>query len=179
MFHFCSILTQDDTWYSCTTPPYQDTIHQAVRLPQSPLKHNHLHSWLLVHHSAMGMIHTITIKHVWVTVFVLFYSNKMVHGMQTTFTHVHRVHMAYAFPSFLLGQWLTETYTRSFPCQTIMVHMSRSATWLHFVHEIAVPISRSSRRCWGSLHGIGQNAPHTVGDLPSLVIFQGNVVHWL
>ena len=51
---------------------------------------------------------------------------------------------------------------------SLLVVWIRPATWLHFVHEIAVPISQSSHCSWWDLIDISRNTSCTVATIHSL-----------
>ena len=96
----------------------------------------------------------------------------------STHAYVHRQHMMILIIAMIFeGQLHKETQQ----CSTSTVLCIRPATWLHYVHEIAVPIYCSTQLM---RPGICQNVSC---DLHSgwlcitsrLAFFQGDVVHWL
>ena len=92
----------------------------------------------------------------------------------STHAYVHRQHMMILIIAMIFeGQLHKETQQ----CSTSTVLWIRPATWLHFVHEIALPIHWSPQCSWW-----GQKRVLHSGWLcitSRLAFFQGDVVHWL
>ena len=141
---------QDGTIHSYTTLKDYKSI-RAVQLPQ--ISHKRLHSWALVYHSSMRMMHTNTIEQVGWLFFILC-------PPHTTISYViQRV------PSSLVScqdkAWvkpkLDSFAVRQYGTCVMAIHLTASLVWGSSPHLPVTPVELVRP-------GIGCNAPHTVGD---------------